>query len=342
LKIPPVNFVQIIGTQRSGSNLLRVMLHQSMEVVAPHPPHILKVFFPIINSYGNLSEKSNRLELATDILKLVDKNPVPWPPLSLNTESLAESAESLMQMFGSLYRQIALESQANTVCCKSLHNIFYSDQLESSNLQPRYIHIYRDGRDVAASFKHTPVGPKHIYFLAKKWEREQQACLDLKDKLGAKKVLQLKYEDLLNNPEGELQRVCDWLNIQFRKEMLEYYDSSASRLASGSGTMWQNLSKPLLRKNTGNYLKELSADEIEVFEKIAKNQLQELGYHCPEHSHSLVYSEEEIRQFTEQDKSMRESVQLQVKGIGKAKRKVYEDYIEELTAKAKRKTEIFQ
>jgi hypothetical protein len=46
--------IQFIGTQRSGSNLLRVMLNQLPEISAPHPPHILKTFFPLLPLYGNI------------------------------------------------------------------------------------------------------------------------------------------------------------------------------------------------------------------------------------------------------------------------------------------------
>ena len=31
----------MIGTQRSGSNLLRLMVNQAPDIAAPHPPHIL-------------------------------------------------------------------------------------------------------------------------------------------------------------------------------------------------------------------------------------------------------------------------------------------------------------
>ena len=42
-----MKFFQFIGTQRSGSNLLRLMLNQLEGIYAPHPPHILKTFYPL-------------------------------------------------------------------------------------------------------------------------------------------------------------------------------------------------------------------------------------------------------------------------------------------------------
>ena len=39
--------VFIVGTERSGSNLLRVMLNASSELAVPHPPHVMRYFAPL-------------------------------------------------------------------------------------------------------------------------------------------------------------------------------------------------------------------------------------------------------------------------------------------------------
>ena len=59
----------MIGTQRSGSNLLRVMLDGIEQIVAPHPPHILQRFLPLLPKYGDLADRSNFYRLA--ILKTI-------------------------------------------------------------------------------------------------------------------------------------------------------------------------------------------------------------------------------------------------------------------------------
>ncbi len=38
----------MVGEQRSGSNLLRIMLGQADEIAAPHPPHILQRMMPLL------------------------------------------------------------------------------------------------------------------------------------------------------------------------------------------------------------------------------------------------------------------------------------------------------
>lgn len=72
------NALQMIGTQRSGSNLLRLMLNQLPEMFAPHPPHILLTLYPLLPIYGDLMQDANFRKLIDDMCTLVELNPVPW------------------------------------------------------------------------------------------------------------------------------------------------------------------------------------------------------------------------------------------------------------------------
>ena len=47
------------GCQRSGSNWLRTMLGEREDLIAPHPPHILREFLPILSKFGDLEEIEN-------------------------------------------------------------------------------------------------------------------------------------------------------------------------------------------------------------------------------------------------------------------------------------------
>src|SRR5690242_20064874 len=80
--------VQMIGTQRSGSNLLRLMLNQLQEVSAPHPPHILERFIPLLSAYGDLSDKENLNLLVHDVCSLVAYNPVQWKYINLKEDEI--------------------------------------------------------------------------------------------------------------------------------------------------------------------------------------------------------------------------------------------------------------
>ena len=66
----PTDPLYIIGTERSGSNLLRVILNAHADIDVPHPPHILKYFHALAPGYGDLKGRRARATLVRDVLRL--------------------------------------------------------------------------------------------------------------------------------------------------------------------------------------------------------------------------------------------------------------------------------
>jgi len=178
-----MKFFQFIGTQRSGSNLLRLMLNQLEGIYAPHSPHILKTFYPLISKYGNLNSSNNFEFLIDDILSWIKLNPIKWKNIPTKNQILKRvKFKSLFQIFKSVYEINAeVDSKLKYWCCKSLYNLNFYENESFKDLKPIYIYIYRDGRDVSSSFMKAPIGEKHIYFLSKKWHKDQMISLKIKD-----------------------------------------------------------------------------------------------------------------------------------------------------------------
>ena len=61
-----------MGTERSGSNLLRLILNAHSRIAVPHPPHVLRYFAPLEAGYGDLSRRGNRARLVDDVLPAED------------------------------------------------------------------------------------------------------------------------------------------------------------------------------------------------------------------------------------------------------------------------------
>lgn len=294
----------MIGTQRSGSNLLRVMLHQ-LYITAPHPPHILERFMPIVAMYGDLHLEQNFKRLAEDVCQLILTNPVTWGDLALDTEkviSLCQSKE-LVEIMRVVY-DLKCQAEGNTIWMnKSMANVHYIDELEKF-LKPLYLYLYRDGRDVALSFKKAVVGEKHIYHLAKQWQIEQELSYALKSRIDSDRIVIIKYEELIASPDQQLEKICRFLDIPFDQAALEYYNSQESKETAHSGKMWENVQKPVIATNFNKYRKELSEEEIRIFERVAGTTLLKLGYTLdfPEMLDRPAFSTEEIAQFNEENK----------------------------------------
>ena len=104
---------------------------------------------------------------------------------------------------------------------------FHADIAVVDRLFPnaRYIHIYRDPRDVANSV--TGFGwSGNVYYGADFWLASEQSWEDFKDRIDPGKRLELRYEDLVLDPHEKLRRVCDFLAIPFTEAMLGYNERS--------------------------------------------------------------------------------------------------------------------
>lgn len=271
----------MIGTQRSGSNLLRLMLNQLPEVAAPHPPHILQRMTPLMSAYGDLQQDNHFDLLVDDVCRLVELNPVPWEGVELNRETIAghTSTRSLMGVFQSVYDQLAKAQGASSWCCKSLVNIKFLPAIEAHFKNAKYIYLYRDGRDVAVSFRKAVVGEKHFYHIARDWGRTQRLALTMERHIGPDRFFHVRYEDMVEEPEAMMMRLCDFLGMEYRQDMLDFHQSDEAHRAARSSDLWGNVNQPIMKGNTGKFRIEASDADIRIFESLAGDVLDELGYH---------------------------------------------------------------
>lgn len=293
--------IQMIGTQRSGSNLLRLLLNQYNQIVAPHPPHILQRFYPLLRAYGDLSDNKNMALLVNDICILIEKNPVPWIGISLDRKEILMECKNntLIEIFRVIYDKMAISHNASMWLCKSMTNVHFANEMEREGLNPQYIYLYRDGRDVACSFKKAIVGEKHVYHIAKEWRKNQIACLELKKTTADERFIGSSYEDLIHSPEKEMIRLSEFLHLKYDPSILDYYNSEESKNTSSAGMMWANVAKPIIANNNKKFLNELTREEIVIFESVAGDVLKQLGYDLvyPEESKQLVIGKPDIAKF---------------------------------------------
>ncbi|MBT8127584.1 MAG: sulfotransferase [Gammaproteobacteria bacterium] len=288
----------MIGTQRSGSNLLRLMLNQLSEIASPHPPHIFERICPLLDAYGDLNIDQNFNQLIDDVCKLVELNPVEWQGVDLDRKGIfsrCKSSRRLAAIYQSIYDIYAEAQGAKTWCCKSLVNVNYIDIIEKHFVDPKYIYLYRDGRDVAISFQKAVVGEKHIYNIATDWVQTQEKALELMDRINADRFFSVSYEQLTTSPEKVAKRLCKFLGVKYNNSMMDFYKTSEAKNAANSSQLWGNVTNPVMRNNSGKYKTEMSEDDLRIFESVAGHILDKLGY-----SRDLVENGNELK-FTKAD-----------------------------------------
>lgn len=269
----------IIGTERSGTNLLRLMLNAHSAIAVPHPPHIMKLFSPVVQHYGSMAADRNFRLLISDVCRLVDLHTYPWGIVLNREEVFSHSRDcNLLSIYFQLYDQYLAATGKRRWACKSTFMIEHVAQILRYHPDARFVFMVRDGRDVAVSAKSSIFNHFHVFYSAQRWQREQRVGLEWLDKLPPEQIMLLKYEELIADPESTLRRLCGFLGEAFEEQMLEYHRSDEAQKSGSLSVSWENTSRPVLRNNANKFRSQLSQREILLFEAIAHREMQELGY----------------------------------------------------------------
>ncbi len=324
----------MIGTQRSGSNLFRLMLNQLPEIAAPHPPHILKRMMPLVPSYGDLNQRLLFSLLVNDVCRLVELNPVHWEGVKLDRKDIMArcSQPHLLAITGAVYDALAEAWGKRSWCNKSLANVHYAQELAKYFSDSKFIYLYRDGRDVALSFTKAIEGEKHYYHIAKDWNATQKLALQLRDKIASERFLSVSYENLVGNPEQTCKAVCEFLEATYTDSMMEFHQSVEAQKAASASGLWGNVVRPLMQTNTRKFLKETKEEDLRIFESVAGEALDALGYErvLVKPGEELHLTREDLAQFDLENTQLKEDAWAALPDDDRHRRKIQASYMDEI------------
>ena len=140
-----------------------------------------------------------------------------------------------------------------------------------------FVHIVRDGRDLAASHLVTvPWGFTSAAEAARGWVSVVQRPPTVAP---AGRYLEVRYEDVVTAPERSLRRIVDFLELPWSDSVLEHWKIPHTLFDAPWGhPAAEAAARPLSDAQVGRFRKDLSAEQIAEFETIAGRQLQRLGY----------------------------------------------------------------
>ncbi len=275
----PGDPIFIIGTERSGSNLLRLLLNAHSDISVPHPPHIIRYFAELEASYGDLNQESNFRRLIRDVLSLIKTHIYPWE-IEVDGEALFREAQprDLFGIYYGVYNQYLRYAGKKRWACKSTFMIHHAERVRKTFPAARFLWLVRDPRDVAASSQRSVFNPFHPYLTAALWSKQQAEGFRLMESLPKESLMLIKYEDLIGSPEKTLRQLCEFLNEPYEPAMLEYHQGDAAKKSSGLSESWKNAASPILTNNKNKFKKHLSVRDIRQVEQAAGGMMEKLGY----------------------------------------------------------------
>jgi hypothetical protein len=251
------------------------MLGSHPHLAVPRESHLYNGIYPIVRRFQNMGSSATRDRLVAEILRTEHiRRWNPAPSLARTLAAIQHAGfHGIVQGLMSAWAQDqgkqrwGEKTPQHTLCWRHILEGFPELQL---------IHLVRDGRDVALSYKRTSFGPRHVYALALRWKQYLLAAEAARSQLGEKAFLQVRYEDLLSDPARELRRMCAFLGEGFAPSMLRFYEDRRCFHAESQNA--RNLRRPVLSDNTGKWRSGLSARETRIFESLAGEFLERYGY----------------------------------------------------------------
>jgi len=154
-------------------------------------------------------------------------------------------------------------------------NIGHIEFLSRLFEDPKFIHIIRDGRGVASSFKRLPWGPITIEDSAAWWSTKVAIGLAAGRKYSENKLLTVRYEDILNDPETELHKICSFAGIEYSENMLI---GNGFKTPNYTQSQHNLVGKGIEKSKIESWRNLLTDREIEIFEYKVSEMLDYLGY----------------------------------------------------------------
>jgi predicted O-methyltransferase YrrM len=141
-----------------------------------------------------------------------------------------------------------------------------------------FVHLVRDGRDVALSRLETSWGTQRFDHEALQWRSHIEQGRRDGRALGPGRYMELHYEALLDDPERAAVQLCEFSCIPYDDRMLHYYEQSQSLVnAMEFPEEHRNLLRPPT-KGLRDWRTDLRRTDAEVFDALAGPTLERFGY----------------------------------------------------------------
>jgi Sulfotransferase family len=262
----------VLGVGRSGTTLLRVMLDRNSELAIPD-----ESFFVL--QLAHRHPRRVRPDAFFDDLRRLPRLQE-WGVTPEDVRPHLQDGMTTGDAVAAIFETYAEQAGKSRWGDKTPLYMQHLPLLERLFEDALWVHLVRDGRDAALSFLALPPGfsgrtwaqPHTVGQFAARWRVEIEAARALGGRVDGR-YLELRYEELVAEPERELRRICDFALLPWEPEMLAYPDTiDVSKLPEH-----QRLAQPPT-PGVRNWREEMRPEDALAFEGVAGDVLRESGY----------------------------------------------------------------
>lgn len=200
----------IVGSPRSGTTLLQLLLDAHPDVAIPPESHIYRVFTPLMPRYGDLSAEANLRRFADDLV--ADVWIKAWKLDVTGAELVREASRpGRAGVVDALLRRYAAAHGAKRWGEKTPYHVSFLPQIMADFPNARIIHLVRDGRDVLESRRRMVWGPKSALGVARQWKQQVDACRRFFTDRDDPRLMEVRYCDLVADASAQTMKLQRFL-----------------------------------------------------------------------------------------------------------------------------------
>jgi sulfotransferase family protein len=292
---PPAPFV--VGVSRSGTTLLRLMLDAHPELTIPAETHFVPMVANVCDEL--VKEGASSEAIRERALETMTSHPR-WGDFLLDPEDVKARMEqhdpiTTGDAIRAFYEAAAAQQGKPRWGDKSPPYTYKAPRIQAALPEAHFVHIIRDGRDVALSLSEVSWGTDDITEAAKKWVKELRKARKRSKELARGTYMEVHYEDLVADPEPVLRRITGHVDLPWSDEMLDYPKHAQERMRGemertlkplGGGTITAEertrqhklLFEPPAPSRASRWRTDMSEENRRAFEAVAGPLLKKLGY----------------------------------------------------------------
>jgi hypothetical protein len=281
-------FPFVVGMNRSGTTLLRMMLDAHPDLTIPPETHFVPDMIKAAKADGATPQT------VLDAMKEHRE----WGDFEISDEEMLARFRSLPRFrpgpaVRSFYEIYAERQSKPRYGEKTPTYVQKMKLIQRALPEARFCHVIRDGRDVALSVLDRTVRDLTAADVARRWQKKIRKAQE--DAPQIDHYMEIRYEDLILDTEPVLRSVCDFFELPWHDDLLNYHQRSADRLQEmarplpGNGkakelTVERRMkthemtTKPPSADRVQRWRKQMSEEQRREFEDEAGNLLAELGY----------------------------------------------------------------
>jgi hypothetical protein len=265
----------IIGAGRSGTTLLRLIL-------AGHPRlHITPETWFIRDLVRELPLTGELTPAQVDRAVVIMAQEYRWPDLEIGADHLRRAAYGLqsprlVDVIDIVYREQRRHAGKVRVGDKTPAYIDIIPELATMYPGARFIHLIRDGRDVAIS--RIDLNWERYYERNRfEWTLAMARREEYLRSPYAGQILEVRYEDLVSEPAATVQQVCEFLGEEFVPGMLDW-QNMVQLVPPRERHIHRRLTQPTSADAVAVWQRRLSAAECFAMEACLYRDLERLQY----------------------------------------------------------------